>query len=166
MERELEEEGGRGWRRRREGGRKEGGGRREGGGKEKEALAQSPEVSTSHCQGQMAPYPPQLRFSGRPPSGKGHRWAVGLGSSWSNCCLGPNPGSCFSAQLSHHLSGYPNPPLGTRGPQRSRGLPLSIPQTRNRGRTQRSWLPDTALDITPPWDNLSASLRAQEQQPC
>ena len=85
----------------------------------------------------------------------------GAGSSWSNCCLGPNPGSCFPAQLSHHLSGYPNPPLGTKGPQRSReSLSVSILQTRNGGRTQRPWLPDTALDITSHWNNLSASLGA------
>lgn len=82
------------------------------------------------------------------------------GSSWSSCCLGPNPGSCFPAQLSHHLSGYPNPPLGTKGPQRSKSLSVSILQTRNRDRTQRPWLPDTALNIRSSWDTLSASLGA------
>lgn len=40
-------------------------------------------------------------------SGKGRKgmqvvWEAG--SSWSNCCPGHNAGSCFPAQLSHHLS--------------------------------------------------------------
>lgn len=111
-------------RRGREGERKEEGPGKEGG--------PGPVSRGQHKSRSLAPC-----FLGSAPLQKGTQVGCGAGSSWSNCCLGPNPGSCFPAQLSHHLSGYPNPPLGTKGPQRSReSLSVSILQTRNGGRTQ------------------------------
>lgn len=113
-EEEKTRKGRKGWR-----GNKGGKERREGGGRREEGLAQSPEVSTSHCQGQMPP-PRTLLASWDPSLLTKTQVGCGAGSSWSSCCLGPNLGSCFEAQLSHHLSGYPNPSLGTTGSQRSR----------------------------------------------
>ena len=112
-ERGRREEGGRERRKRKEGG--EGGGRRaeQGGSREGLVQAQPHEVSTSHCQSQMGPQPPASRD---PSLLKGTQVGCGARSSWSNCCPGYSPGSCFSTQLSHHLSGCPNPPLGTKGP--------------------------------------------------
>ena len=73
-------------------GRREEGGR-EGGGRRPEGLvqAQPHEVSTSHCQ--MGPSPSLLL---RIPSLlKGTQVGCGARNSPSNCCLGPNPGSCL-----------------------------------------------------------------------
>lgn len=123
------------WEGRKEGGEKreegrEGGGWRaeQGGSREGLVQAQPHEVSTSHCQSQMGPQPPASRD---PSLLKGTQVGCGAGSSWSNCCPGYSPGSCFSTQLSHHLSGCPKPTTGNKRPLEKQGLPFSIPQMRN-----------------------------------
>lgn len=102
-----------------EGGRREER-KEEGGRKEGLYQAQPHEVSTSHCGRQMAPQTPPFQD---PSLLKGTQVGCGAGSSCSNCCPSSSPGSCFSTQLSHHLSSHPHPPRRTKGPQRSRVCP-------------------------------------------
>lgn len=87
---------------------------------------------------------------------KGTQVGCEAGSSGSNCCPGPFPGSCFPEQLSYHLSGCPNPPLGTKGPQRSGICPFQF-HRREAEAELRPWSPDTALGSILPGTNVSLS---------